>query len=302
MLVGLPLAAVLLGAGVYAYLNKEKFGFGGGGGDGSAEIPTAPVAGATPEKAPIIPDNLLEDILPGGFPITKPIPDDPLEEPPPALQVTAEERQQILSDSERTLNAFLLAGTVDELLHYVADREIVEPEIREYYKDGKRTPIATQKIEIQGRVPIPDTNLTASMYWVTSRRRQIPVSVEETKEGYRVDWAAFTQFHDGRLENFIRNPGSEGGAFYVQLRRSTFIGNTIPDIDDLQAFRVQSPIAPFTDSYVFLRKDNPEAEAILERYRWLTGYRPVVELKWVTPKDSEPRIEMPRVVRHTWRR
>ena len=225
-----------------------------------------------------------------------------LEEPPPALQVTDEERQEIIRDPKRTLEAFLLAGSIDELLHYVADREIVEPEIRAYYKGGKRTPIATQEIQFEDTRLIPDTSLSACMYWVTSRRRRIPVSVEETEAGYRVDWAAFTQFHDAKLENFIRDPSSGSGGFYVQLRRSHYFGNDLPDGGKLQAFRVQSPIAPFAEAFVFLRKSNPEAGAILERYRWSKGYRPFVELNWVTPESGNPRIELEQVVRHTWRR
>ena len=138
---------------------------------------------------------------------------------------------------------------------------------------------------------------------MTAQERKIPVSVEETKAGYKVDWSAFTQFYDADLERFLSNPGSEGGSFYVQLRRCHFFGDNITDIDDLHTFRVLSPIAPHADAHVFLRKTNPEAKAILERFRWSRGYRPVVELKWVTPSEgSDPRIELERVVRHKWRR
>ena len=306
LVVGLPLVAVLGAAGTYGYLNKEKFGFGEPAADDPGGVPAAPAVEVEPErKDPIIPENIFEDpghVLPGqGDPQDPVEPDDGME-PPPALQVTDEERLEILRDPKRTLEAFLLAGTVEELVHYVADRELVEPDIRAHYEGGKRTPVATQAIQFEDTRLIPGTAHSAYMYWVTSMRRKIPVSVEETSGGYKVDWAAFTQFHDAKLEKFIRNPGSAGGGFYVQLRRSHYFGNDIADIDDLQPFRVQSPIAPFTDSYVFLRKSNPEAKAILDRYRWVTGYRPFVELKWVTPPDGDPRIELVRVVRHTWRR
>ncbi|MGI9239624.1 MAG: hypothetical protein ACR2RV_02420, partial [Verrucomicrobiales bacterium] len=182
------------------------------------------------------------------------------------------------------------------------DREEVEEEIRNYYPNGRRTPVAARGIDEAGRKQIPDTSFTAYMYWVTSNRRRIPVSVEQTAEGYRVDWAAFTQFHDAKFEKFMRDQASPPGGFYVQLRRSHFFGNTVPDLDDLQAFRAQSPIAPFPDTYIFLRKSNPESGAILERYRWSGDYRPFVELKWVTPESGEPRIELQRIIRHTWRR
>ena len=96
---------------------------------------------------------------------------------------------------------------------------------RKIVADAGLTPVASQSITFDSSGLIPETNLTAYMYWVTSYRRQIPVSVEETAGGYRVDWSAFTQFHDAVLEKFLRNPKSEGGGFYVQLRRSHFFGN-----------------------------------------------------------------------------
>ncbi|MFT4549006.1 MAG: hypothetical protein ACI9MB_002976, partial [Verrucomicrobiales bacterium] len=104
------------------------------------------------------------------------------------------------------------------------------------------------------------------------------------------------------FEKFLRDPNSSRGVFYVQMRRSHYFGNDISDVDELHAFRIQSPIAPYPDAYAFLRKSSPEAQSVLERYRWGAGYRPFVELRWVTPKNAEPRVELMRVIRHTWRR
>ena len=311
-MVGLPLVVVLGGAGTFAYLNKDKFGLGGSTPAGLAPAGSAGVSvaggsagGPSGAAAPVKDEPIIGSDPLNLFPTTEPeveLPPAQLEEPPPALQFTANELEGIIRDPRRTLEAFLLAGTPDDLLNFVTNRDEVEAEIRAYYQDGKRTPIATRGIEFDGSGLIPETTLSAYMYWVTSQRRRIPVSVEETAEGYRVDWAAFTQFHDAKLEKFMRDPASPSGGFYVQLRRSHFFGNNVPDIDDLQAFRVQSPIAPFPDTYVFLKDSNPEASAITERYRWGGNYRPFVELKWVTPDEGEPRIELERIIRHTWRR
>ena len=318
LMIALPVLVVLGGAAYFVYSNKERFGIGTPGepeltsteNPGPGLPPAVPVpeiggrsqggdaASAVPHS-PLNP-NPIPGLEPGGGedPAGRPM----LDEPPQPIQLTEKEIQEIQRDPKRTLEAFLLSGTVDDLLNFVADREIVEADIRAHYPAGKRTPIASQSITFDSRGLIPDTNLAAYMYWVTSSRRQIPVSVEETAEGYKVDWSAFTQFHDAVLERFLRVPGSEGGGFYVQLRRSHYFGNDIADIDELHAFRVQSPIAPFPEAYVFLRKSNPKAKQILERYRWSTGYRPYVRLKWVTPAGEAPRIEMEEIIRHTWRR
>ena len=312
VVVGLPVAIVLGGAGTFAYMNKERFGFGSS--DPEAAVATGVAEAAVPaggsaapssggsriEDDPILGSNPFEAFAPPAPQVEQP--PIQVDEPPAPLVFSAKELQEIVKDPRRTLEAFLLAGSPDDLIHFVTDREQVEDEIRAYYSDGKRIPIATRGIKEEGSKIIPGTSFSAYMYWVTSNRRRIPVSVEQTAEGYRVDWAAFTQFHDAKFEKFMRDPTSPPGEFYVQMRRSHFFGNNVPDLDELQAFRVGSPIAPFPDSYAFLRRSNPEASAILERYRWSVDYLPVVELKWEKPEGGEPRIELQRVVRHAWRR
>lgn len=219
--------------------------------------------------------------------------------------IVSKPKRQFKNDlgSKQTLEAFLKAKTIDELLPLVADVEEIEPALRAHYKDGVREPIVVSEMTFDSSGLIPETNLKAYMYWVTANLRRIPVSVEETESGYKVDWVAFTQFLDMDIEKFIQEPGSRGGNFLAQLRRSHYFGNEyMPDINLLYAFRVQSPVAPFLDTYVFLRKDNPAAEKIMAKYRWSTGYRPVVELKWVEPDGGKPWIELVQIVRHTWRR
>ena len=121
--------------------------------------------------------------------------------------------------------------------------------------------------------------------------------------GFKIDWVAFTQFHDSTLEKFLRDPKAAGGQFMVQLRRSHYFGTEVPDIDQLISFRVQSPVAPYADAYAFVRKDDPDGVEAIEKYRWSSSYRPVVQLKWREGAEGEnPRIEIARVVRNSWRR
>lgn len=205
---------------------------------------------------------------------------------------------------KQVLEAFLKADSVEKLLPLVADREAVEPAIRDYYKDGKRKPVIAQEIRIGGGGEIPGgLGLEAHLFWVKVGGRLIPASVEETKTGFKVDWPSFTQFHDRSLEKFFSDPRKESGQFRVQLRRSHYFGTGIPDLDRLQSYRVNSPIAPFEDAYVFVDKESEVGKGMLEEYAWDRDYRPVVELKWVEPPagGGAPRIELVRIVRPKWR-
>ena len=307
-LVGLPILLVLGAAGTFAYMNKEKFGFAAGGSDGPKDLEPADVAVVVDKKpgpkVPAMPDQIFR--TPGQKPPTDPtqtsVRQETIEEPPPAIQFTDQELKQILKDPKRTLEAFLLAGNVEDLLNFVADRETVEKDIRAYYKNGKRTPINAQEVSFDSSGVIDDTAMAVYLYRVTTSRKKLTVAVEETEGGYRVDWSAFTQFHDGLLEKFVRNPEAGSGNFYVILRRSHYFGNDVPDSDDLHVFRIQSPIPPYLSASVFLKRDNPNAKAILERYRWSTDYRPYVKLKWAKSEDGDPRIELEEIIRHKWRR
>ena len=205
---------------------------------------------------------------------------------------------------KQVLEAFLKADSVDKLLPLVADREAVEPAIRDYYKDGGRKPVLAKEIRIGGGGEIPGgLGLEAHLFWVVVGGRLIPASVEETKAGFKVDWPSFTQFHDRSLEKFFGDPSMGSGQFRVQLRRSHFFGSGIPDLDRLQSFRVNSPIAPFEDAYVFVGKESKVGKAMLEDYGWDKDFRPVVELKWIRPPAGAgtPRIELVRIVRPKWR-
>jgi len=227
-------------------------------------------------------------------------PDAPIAAVPLEIDLPAP-KMIAVAEARKALDAFLDATTLDELLPLVANRELVEPEIRANHKDGKREPIAVEKIEFENSGIIPGAGLRADMYWVTAGDRKIPVSIEETKDGFKVDWAAFKQFHDADLETFLEKPEDPGGKFYTSLRRSHYFGDDMPNIAELYAFRIKSPIAPHKEGYVFLRKDNPEAKEILEQYRWGKEYRPKVELQWVKPKGGKPWIELTKIVSRSWR-
>lgn len=207
------------------------------------------------------------------------------------------------AEPQEVLQAFLKADSVDKLLPLVADRDAIEEEIRAYYKNGVRKAIVAQDVECVSRGLIPGTRLEVCLYMVRAGRNRIPVSVEQTKAGYKVDWKSFTQFHDRSLEKFFDDSESAGGEFLVQLRRSHCFGNDIPDLGELICFRVQSPIAPFLHASVFVRKGSEEAKGMLEQFRWSQDYRPVVEMKWVKPApgNGAARIELVRVVRSKWR-
>jgi hypothetical protein len=117
-----------------------------------------------------------------------------------ASDSSAQAEATVKDEPLRTLEAFLGAKTVDELLKHVADRKEVEAEIRNYYPGGKRKPINPARIDLGSEGVIPGGTMKAFIYLVTAAGRSIPVSVEQTRAGFKVEWSAFTQFHDAGLD------------------------------------------------------------------------------------------------------
>ena len=166
-----------------------------------------------------------------------------------------------------------------------------------------RKPVIVQDVQLGSVGLIPGGDLEVNLFLLTIGRNLIPVSVEETKDGFKVDWPSFTQFYDRSLEEFFSDPNHGGGQFRVQLRRSHFFGTGIADIDSLLCLRVKSPIAPFEEAHVFIDKKSEAGKGMLKDFAWGNEYRPVVELKWITPPadGGSPRIELVKVVRPRWR-
>ena len=119
--------------------------------------------------------------------------------------------------------------------------------------------------------------------------------------GYKIDWQQFVQFHDQKLEAFMKNPQAAPGEYYVALRRSHYFGGSVPFLEHKIAFRVISPIKPDLEVFSFADKRTLAGEDSEREFSWGKTYRPLLRLEWVTEQSEQPYMAITQVKRTTWR-
>ena len=132
-----------------------------------------------------------------------------------------------------------------------------------------------------------------------------PVSVEETTDGYKVDWDAYIQCKDRLLEKYYSSKPAVPEEFYVTLKRShhfdpdgtadtSVLGNKL-------CFKVSSPLPTDTSQFVFADPNSVVGRELEARIQWNKVYFPVVELEWV-PADGEHNgyMRISKFARDTW--
>jgi hypothetical protein len=109
------------------------------------------------------------------------------------------------------------------------------------------------------------------------------MAVEETEDGYRVDWSAFVESYSHRLRAFFDSPTESPGRFRVMLRRAHYFGPAVPGQDSMRvAYTVEPPMRDET-FHVWVDKESlvyQEKLATGARSGWDAESYVIVELLW----------------------
>jgi hypothetical protein len=124
--------------------------------------------------------------------------------------------------------------------------------------------------------------------------------VEETEDGYLIDWPAFAQFGFGLLEKFAEDPNAKGDSFSVAAKRSHYFGTGVKNAENMVCLRVISPTDSSREIYAFASEGSLAADEIKEQFRWGRTYRPRLQLEWVGPAGGRY-IRVKNVVGMGWR-
>ena len=129
-----------------------------------------------------------------------------------------------------------------------------------------------------------------------------PVSVEETKNGMRIDWEAFVEFNDNRLYTFLNNYQEEPQKFHVIMRRAHYFGPGVPDLEKKYAFRIEPPI-PGYQGYAFVDRDASIVKSKLSyQLEWHAISYPIVELVWERNTETlQQYVAIKDIVQNNWR-
>lgn len=181
------------------------------------------------------------------------------------------------------LRAFLGAWDVQERLQHTLGAEAMAPLMERYYSRAADGPVIVDTVSFVRYDPEPQVGAGAhAVFGLGSQTWEypIPVMLEESKDGWKVDWLAFVEFKDRLLEKFLDKYQEGPARFHVGISRTHFFDDTVPNADSRDAFRVgPAPPNPFLHT-IFLSKDTPLAARLKKDISWGAQVWAIVELQW----------------------
>ena len=222
-------------------------------------------------------------------------------ETPAALDVAL-----LRKDSRLTLEHFLKVSSVEERLAVSQNAEKMRPLMVEHYRTYPASPPPVEKITFLTEGEVADTKRVFHLYNVLLKDESapIPVAVEETGDGYRVDWATYAESYTHRLQTFLSNPTDAPGIFRVVLKRAHYFGPPVSGQDTARiAYTVEAPMRDEA-FHVWVDKDSSvyrEKLSTGERAGWDTESYVIAELAWRGDDARGRWVSLRRIAGDSWR-
>ena len=232
----------------------------------------------------------------------------PEEEEGPAIGDSPEiSHDPIVAEFEKARTAVLAllnATSIPEAKAYVHEPIRTEELMRLYLGSESFTATVPEKIELINAGTVPGTTLNAYLMKVITQDHPegFPVSIEETEDGYKVDWEAFIQCKDRLLEKFFAAKTSRGEEFYVTLKRVHFGDDKVP-LGKKLCFKVSSPLPTDPSQFVYADTNSKLGQELAARFQWDKVYFPVLKMEWVPANGNHAGyMRIAEFVRDTWRK
>lgn len=220
---------------------------------------------------------------------------------PTANEVKIEVAEEGKPAAEALLK-FLNAKNLQERLRYTLAANSMKPLMERYYQSQPDGPILVNAIGLVRLDPKPQMGGGAhAVFGVESRGWEypVPVMLEETKDGYQVDWLSFVEFKDRILENFLEGYQEGIARFHVGIQRTHYFEDKVPNSDNKDAFTIgPAPPNPFTTT-VFVEKDSQLGRELKDRIPWGAQVWAIVDLEWVK-LGSQQWVQLAAVPQLNW--
>lgn len=220
--------------------------------------------------------------------------------------------KSLLDQPRQFLEDYLTAPNWKDLIPQSLGSDKVAERMEAYYAENSYQPERIQEITFQHKQPLPNSKHQFYLFKVIteSNPASFPMTVEETKEGYRTDWYSYVQFKDTHLQKFLENPkvGPDGKGeprtFNVILRRAHDFTGEVPDTENKWCYKIDAPIDdPLMGGFCFIPKYSNYGQELDAKLKWLLLYFPIVELRWEVDSDApdKPYVRLLNVKQLNWR-
>lgn len=200
------------------------------------------------------------------------------------------------------LKQFFTSKTWQDRLAFTRYPEKMRPLMERYYSANSDAPLRISRIELIRHDRAPEMGSPHCVFQVSgpAMEQPLPVMVESSDEGWKVDWLTFTEFKDKLLLRFLQSWSDEPGRFHVMMRRAHYFDEDVPDLKEKYCFELTPP-DPGASGFVFVPKGTPLARELDKSLGWeITNVAGVVELQW-RKKDRYQWVEMTAVPHYNWR-
>ncbi|MCE9520293.1 MAG: hypothetical protein K8R87_12170 [Verrucomicrobia bacterium] len=200
------------------------------------------------------------------------------------------------------LNKFFQAKTWQERLLYTQPQEKVRPLMERYYADNPDGPLRVSSIELIRHDKSPEIGTPLCVFQVSGPDlpEPLPVMVESSPEGWKVDWLTLTEFKDKLLLRFLQKWQDEPARFHVMVRRTHYFDEDVPNLDKKHCFELMPP-TPGYSGYAFIPKGSPLALNLDRSIGWeVANLAAIVELRW-RKQDRYQWVEITAVPQFNWR-
>lgn len=265
------------------------------------QLQPAPPVSPEPPRAEPIPESPPPKAVPIDPPATQRT-EPAAPKPPPARP------KGVIGEAHAALGKFLAARDLKERTRFVRNAGRIRSRMAAYYQESPDAdgPEEVESIRFVQDHPIPDSEYRFYVFEIIRKADglPVPVCVEQTKQGYVVDWEAYVEARDRRFEKYCESWKDEPGVFRILLERVHYWEDDVPDQDSKVPYKALGP-APGRPFVVWVHKVTPVFARHFqntERMNWDTLTFPIARLRWVRDRNSGAQwIQLQDIVSDSWR-
>ena len=210
--------------------------------------------------------------------------------------------KSLLAEPRAVLDAFFAAPTWEQRLAFCRQPSVYRDEMAAYHqteKDGPDTPTSVT-FHDSARFPGGQRGMMIFTVHFSDLPQGMPVAMEKTLEGWKVDWRSYAEFRSRKLKKFLATYQEMPGTFLVQMRRAHSYDANVPDKDNKFVFNVSAPING-DDGEVFVdRGDSIVKPKLADKLSWDETYYIVAKLKWVKSDKGHSYVILRDIVSDSW--
>lgn len=257
----------------------------------SLQPATTPAEPTQPEP-PLEPDPPEPEPIP--FHVKPTVEEAPIK--PPVIEPTPD-----AAAAEAALKAFLEAPDWASRSAHVLFPETTRAAMKAYSRESPDGPTPFKSISVKQTQIDEKTGYTLFIFLVSTEAYPsgIPVPIQETKGGWRVDWQTFVEFRDQLFHKFTNGPAQKTGRFHLIVSPAPPAPSAKPGNEHFISVQLNAPLNG-TPQLAFVKRASGTFASLRATTTDAGFFMPVLEVAKRKTPDGKTYLEVLRVVATDW--